>query len=571
MMKADLVHFWLLFQLPTILLLSHTVQVAVSFHREGVWKYYYRSHLSSFETSCDKSRLAGSTNDNNEPPKWNRPPSSSNAKTLVDIWAGLAIEDFHSATLAEAINQARSQATQRAGIRPVHPIDEQTRYEAFNRLRQRMFDLVRGENCDSRRGWIRSFERWQFTSKTFEGSLGGNIAFLDPLLPSVAENNPAEQNLFEDLKKLENMTEEGARRISRRLQVDSANLSDALYKRMLLRIEREKELGQSPSVKDIDAEGEENIVKKALQFPVSVISNQYNGDMKVALEGASSADKYSKRVRTFTISAAHAAKLRQLWDYKRSRTKQQVAERNGHEEVTAADDGSALRCFEEDLFSLLARYSVLEGYGWQAAVAQPVLAAMHKHFGVSVECFSSPLNSYMPTFCSLFPDTDAQFGSLGSFFDFNPLEGSFEANPPFVMPLMIKMVKHMEQLLSAATGPMSFAVVVPAWEDDAHWPLLVGSAFTTGSFTVLAADHSYCDGGQHENSLAEKYRPAPFNTAVFFLQNKLGSELWPMTPASEGELRSAFAAARASEEALQNQRSRGLYVPASKIDQEQPK
>jgi Phosphorylated CTD interacting factor 1 WW domain len=177
----------------------------------------------------------------------------------------------------------------------------------------------------------------------------------------------------------------------------------------------------------------------------------------------------------------------------------------------------------------------------------------------------------MPTFCSLFPDTDAQFGSLGSFFGFNPLEGSFEANPPFVMPLMIKMVKHMEQLLSAATGPMSFAVVVPAWEDDAHWPLLVGSAFTTGSFTVLAADHSYCDGGQHENSLAEKYRPAPFNTAVFFLQNKLGSELWPMTPASEGALRSAFAAARASEEALQNQRSRGLYVPANKIDQGQPK
>ena len=568
MMKADLVHFWLLFQLPIIILLSHTLQVAVSFHRDGVWKHYSRSHLSSFEIFCDKSRLAGSTNDNKEPPKWNRPPPSLNAKTLVDIWAGLAIEDFHSATLAEAINQARSQATQRAGIRPVHPIDEQIRYEAFNRLRQRMFDLVRGENCDSRRGWIRSFERWQFTSKTFEGSLEGNIAFLDPLLPSVAENNPAEQNLFEDLKKLENMSEEGARRISRRLQVDSANLSDALYKRMLLRIEREKELRQSPSVKEIDTEGDESTVKKAPQFPVSVISNQYNGDMKVALEGASSADKYSKRVRTFTISAAHAAKLRQLWEYKRSRTKQQVA---GHEEVTAADDGSILRCFEEDLFSLLARYSVLEGYGWQAAVAQPVLAAMNKHFGVSVECFSSPLNSYMPTFCSLFPDTDAQFGSLGSFFDFNPLEGSFEANPPFVMPLMIKMVKHIEQLLSAATGPMSFAVVVPAWEDDAHWPLLVGSAFTTGSFTVLAADHSYCDGGQHENSLAEKYRPAPFNTAVFFLQNKFGSELWPLTPASEGALRSAFAAARASEEALQNQRSRGLYVPASKVDQGQPK
>ena len=569
-MKANLLQFWLQFQLPTFLLLSHALHLSLSFNRGSVWNHFSRGHLSPFETFCDKSSYADTMENNDRAKKWSR-PSTTNVKTLVDIWAGLAMEDFHSAKLAEAIDQARIHATNKAGIRPVHPIDEQTRYEAFNRLRQRMFDLVRGENCDSRRGWIRSFERWQFTSKTYEGSLGSlgvldNIAFLDPLLPSVAENNPAEQSLFEDLKKLENMSEEGARRISRRLQVDSANLSDALYKRMLLRIDREKEHSQWPPIKEIGAEGVEDTLEKKLLFPVQVTTNQYNGDKKVTLD-ASSADKYSKRVRTFTVSAAHAAKLRHLWDYKRRDRKQQLSRHKDHEEATTTDNDSSSRTFEEDLFSLLARYSVLEGYGWQAAVAQPVLAAMHTHFGVSLECFSSPLNSYMPSFCSLFPDTDAQFGSLGSFFDFHPLEGSFEANPPFVMPLMIKMVNHIEMLLSAATGPMSFAVVVPAWEDDAHWPLLVGSAFTTGSFTVLAADHSYCDGGQHENSIAEKYRPAPFNTAVFFLQNKQGKELWPLNPASEASLKAAFAAARPSEEALENQRSRGLYSPTNKLDQ----
>jgi hypothetical protein len=50
--------------------------------------------------------------------------------------------------------------------------------------------------------------------------------------------------------------------------------------------------------------------------------------------------------------------------------------------------------------------------------------------GVSVECFASPLNCHLPAFCSAFPDTDAAFGSLGSFFDFFPTEGSFQVNPP---------------------------------------------------------------------------------------------------------------------------------------------
>ena len=52
--------------------------------------------------------------------------------------------------------------------------------------------------------------------------------------------------------------------------------------------------------------------------------------------------------------------------------------------------------------------------------------------GVNMECFASPLNSRYARFCSAFPDTDAAFGSRGSFFHFRPTHGSFQANPPFV-------------------------------------------------------------------------------------------------------------------------------------------
>ena len=74
---------------------------------------------------------------------------------------------------------------------------------------------------------------------------------------------------------------------------------------------------------------------------------------------------------------------------------------------------------------------------------------------------------------------------------------------------------------------MSFVVVVPAWKEDAHWSSLINNPFYKGHFVLDAADHSYCDGFQHESTLSSSstgslYRPAPFDTALFFLQNDQG-------------------------------------------------
>ncbi len=103
-----------------------------------------------------------------------------------------------------------------------------------------------------------------------------------------------------------------------------------------------------------------------------------------------------------------------------------------------------------------------------------------RRFDCRTECFASPLNCRYGRFCSAFSDTDAPFGSLGSFFDFHPTEGCFEANPPFTPFLMERMARHMEALLetSEASGegeaekgepkkPLSFIVIIPAW-DEAH-------------------------------------------------------------------------------------------------------
>ena len=69
----------------------------------------------------------------------------------------------------------------------------------------------------------------------------------------------------------------------------------------------------------------------------------------------------------------------------------------------------------------------------------------------------------------MFIDTDRHFGSVGSFFGFRPTTGSFESNPPFVNDVMTQNAEHIISCLAAVDAshePLSFIVVVPAWDDD---------------------------------------------------------------------------------------------------------
>lgn len=54
-----------------------------------------------------------------------------------------------------------------------------------------------------------------------------------------------------------------------------------------------------------------------------------------------------------------------------------------------------------------------EGHGTQNSLPVPVMECLYKHFGVTFECFASPLNCYFRQYCSAFPDTDSFFGSRG--------------------------------------------------------------------------------------------------------------------------------------------------------------
>ena len=78
-------------------------------------------------------------------------------------------------------------------------------------------------------------------------------------------------------------------------------------------------------------------------------------------------------------------------------------------------------------------------YLYQAALP-PACFRVLQQFGVSMECFASPLNCHFSRFCSAFADTDSAFGSVGSFFEFMPTSGLYEANPPFEKVLRSKLL-----------------------------------------------------------------------------------------------------------------------------------
>ena len=232
----------------------------------------------------------------------------------------------------------------------------------------------------------------------------------------------------------------------------------------------------------------------------------------------------------------------------------------------AAEERAERDVFKERIFCLLVRYNSLQGGGvhgggFQAAIPDHVFDTLLRHFDVCFECFASPLNSRYPHFCSAFPDTDAPFGSVGSFFNFKPRAGSFEANPPFVPNLILKMAEHMHQLLVRADGdrthaetsgedegeevrtkfagsPLCFIVIIPSWDTTMGWRALNESPFLAHHLRLAQREHGYTEGAQH--CRRSRYRISVGDTSVFFLQSRAAQRKWPVTPEALEDIRAAF-------------------------------
>ena len=182
--------------------------------------------------------------------------------------------------------------------------------------------------------------------------------------------------------------------------------------------------------------------------------------------------------------------------------------------------------------------------------------------------------------------------------------GSYECNPPFVPALLTAAAQRVLALLQvsggaggggarpagppaapfthglaaataalqaaeAAGGALSFAVLMPGWQEVAGWQLLRDSPFLRHSLLVAAADHGYCDGSSHQ--ARDMFRQSPFDTCLFMLQTSAAAARWRVTPPLAQQLQAAMAACVPSAAAAERQRKqrgandlewRGLVPPA---------
>jgi len=236
------------------------------------------------------------------------------------------------------------------------------------------------------------------------------------------------------------------------------------------------------------------------------------------------------------VSVAH---LRKLW----------ALYRRHHSAPPAAPAASTAQraAFVAAAFCALARLLALQGGderagGMQAAVPAAACDALRMDFGASAEAFGSPLNTRYGTFCSAAADVDSAFGSRGSFFTLAADEArAYLANPPFDSETVVRMVRHMESLLTTSAR-LSFVVVVPRTPAQEGWRALMDCAYRRADLTLPRSKHAFVDGGQQYGRRETALRLSNHDTSVIFLQSAAAAAdpASRLTPDKEARLRQGF-------------------------------
>ena len=205
------------------------------------------------------------------------------------------------------------------------------------------------------------------------------------------------------------------------------------------------------------------------------------------------------------------------------------------------------------IYNVLMRYESLSRFdqGTQGAIPVEAFAVLQTEWGVDHECFASPLNCTLDSYNSLFPDVDGCFGSIGSFFDFFPEHGAFEANPPFDKDSVHATFQHISRVLLLAHErqeqhrcigsegmhelPLLFVVVTPFVPAD-----VIADKFVLWQEELAAHSHSYTLGMRHRGGSKNEQWTCTGNTALSFIGNRAASRKWPVTQSKLRKLRAAF-------------------------------
>jgi hypothetical protein len=117
------------------------------------------------------------------------------------------------------------------------------------------------------------------------------------------------------------------------------------------------------------------------------------------------------------------------------------------------------------IWNIIYRYQLLSSNNHQLGVLPKIMKQMNVDYNLNFECFASAINCTCSTFCSIYYDLERYFGSVGSFFNIIPIEGTFGFNPPYQKDIItIGITKLLDYL--ETTKKLIFIITIPIWDDD---------------------------------------------------------------------------------------------------------
>lgn len=146
--------------------------------------------------------------------------------------------------------------------------------------------------------------------------------------------------------------------------------------------------------------------------------------------------------------------------------------------------------------------------------------------GIRIEGFASPVNAQLiaidPScqFCSLFPDVDAVFGSIGNFFDTSFVGKKVAVGPPYTVELFARIATKLNkecELAAAKNADTLFYVTFSAWRDTEGYQQLRDSKYCHFAAILPGKQHYYIN----TNDPAEPKVVATFDTVFFALQSPI--------------------------------------------------
>jgi Phosphorylated CTD interacting factor 1 WW domain len=147
------------------------------------------------------------------------------------------------------------------------------------------------------------------------------------------------------------------------------------------------------------------------------------------------------------------------------------------------------RRFHLIAWCLLYRYAIFDDRGEHLSVhpatykkLEKLVKSKHPLMNV-VELFGSAINSNFEHYCSLYPDLEQHFGSLGSFFDFeldSLKDVLYTFNPPFDEYIMAaastRLIKQIKTRMRAGRKGVIVVGFIPVWDSEGKavaWDLCV--------------------------------------------------------------------------------------------------